>query len=58
MMNTADDRKLQYKEQLSNLQDLDYAEALTSVSQQKMQLEAAQSTYALTAKLSLFDYIS
>ena len=58
MANTSADRKLQYKEQLSNLQDLDYAEALTSVSQQKMQLEAAQSTYALTAKLSLFDYIS
>lgn len=58
MSNTAADRKLQYKEQLSNLQDLDYAEALTSVSQQKLQLEAAQSTYALTSKLSLFDYIS
>ena len=57
MMNTAADRTLQYDEQLSNLQDLDYASALTAVSQQKLQLEAAQATFAATAKLSLFNYI-
>lgn len=57
MINTAGDRKLQYEQQLSNLQDLDYASALTAVSQQKLQLEAAQSTFALTSKLSLFNYI-
>src|SRR5574343_170777 len=57
MSNTAADTKLQYEEQLSNLGDLDYASALTSVSQKKLQLEAAQATYATTSKLSLFDYL-
>lgn len=54
---TSGDRKLQYESHLSTLRDLDYAEALTAVSQQKLQLDAAQATYAATAKLSLFDYI-
>ena len=57
MTNTASDRALQYKTQLSNLEDLDYAKALTDVSQKKIQLEAAQATFASTSKLSLFDYI-
>lgn len=57
MTNTAEDRTVQYKEQLSNLEDLDYAKALTDVAQKKLQLEAAQATFATTAKLSLFDYI-
>lgn len=51
------DRKLQYKEQLSNLEDLDYAKALSDVSQKKLQLEASQATFAATSKLSLFDHI-
>lgn len=55
--NMAADQKLQYDEQLSNLEDLDYAAAISSVSQKKIQLEAAQATFSLTAKLSLFDYI-
>ena len=57
MTNTAADRDLQYKIELSNLEDLDYAKALTDVSQKKVQLEAAQATFASTSKLSLFDYI-
>lgn len=57
MGDTAADRKLQYKEQLSNLEDLDYAKALSDVSQKKLQLEASQATFAATAKLSLFDHI-
>ncbi|MNY67192.1 flagellar hook-associated protein FlgL [compost metagenome] len=57
MTNTAGDRALQYKTQLSNLEDLDYAKALTDVSQKKIQLEAAQATFASTSKLSLFNYI-
>ncbi len=55
--NMAADQKLQYKEQLSNLEDLDYASALSSVSQKKIQLEAAMASFTLTSKLSLFDYI-
>lgn len=57
MTNTGEDRALQYSTQLSNLEDLDYAKALTQVSQQKLQLEAAQSTYTTTAQLSLFNYL-
>lgn len=57
MTNSASDRDLQYKTQLSSLEDLDYAKALTDVSQKKTQLEAAQATFAATSKLSLFNYI-
>lgn len=53
----AGDRDLQYQTQLSGLQDLDYAKAISDVSQKKLQLEAAQSTFAITSKLSLFDHI-
>lgn len=57
MGNTAADRKLQYKAQLSSLEDLDYAKAISDVSQMKLQLEASQATFAATSKLSLFDHI-
>lgn len=52
-----DDRKLQYAQVLSELQDLDYTEALTRLSQQEFVLQAAQQSFAKTASLSLFDYI-
>lgn len=57
LANVSADRKLQYDAQLSNLEDLDYAAAITEVSQKKIQLEAAQATFSTTAKLSLFNYI-
>lgn len=57
LSNTSSDRDVQYKTQLSNLQDLDYASAITSLSQKKIQLEAAQTTYMMIAKLSLFDHL-
>lgn len=57
LSNTSSDREVQYKTQLSNLQDLDYASAFTSLSQKKIQLEAAQTTYMMIAKLSLFDHL-
>lgn len=55
--NMSSDRDLQYQTQLSSLQDLDYAKAISDISQKKLQLDAAQSTFALTSKLSLFDHI-
>jgi len=55
--NMSADQTLQYKEQLSNLEDLDYASALSSVSQKKIQLDAAMASFTLTSKLSLFDYL-
>ncbi len=46
-----------YQEQLSNLQDVDYVEAISAFTQQKMQLEAAQSSFAKISGLSLFNYL-
>lgn len=57
LTNMSSDRKLQYKEQLSNLEDLDLAKALSDVKQQTIQLEAAQSTFSAMSKLTLFSYI-
>lgn len=55
--NVSNDRAVQYESHLSDLQDLDYAQALTEVTKKKTQLEAAQSSFAATAQLSLFKYI-
>lgn len=52
-----EDRNLQYSQLLSELQDLDYAQALTQLSQQQTTLEAAQKSFMQTSKLSLFNYI-
>lgn len=57
MTNTAEDRSVQYAQQLSDIEDLDYAKAMTEISQKKLQLEATQATFAKTAQLSLFSYI-
>jgi flagellar hook-associated protein 3 FlgL len=55
--NAGEDRKLQYSQILSELQDLDYAKALTQLSQQKLTLEAAQQSFVKTSGLSLFNFI-
>ncbi len=52
------DRALQYAKNLSDLQDLDYAKAVSDISQQKIILEAAQQTFVKTTGLSLFNYIN
>lgn len=52
-----DDRRLQYARVLSELQDLDYTEAVTRLSQQQFVLEAAQQSFAKASGLSLFNYI-
>jgi flagellar hook-associated protein 3 FlgL len=48
---------LQYEETLSRLQDLDYAEAITKLTRQQMELQAAQQSFSKISQLSLFDYI-
>lgn len=48
---------LQYKTSLSEIQDLDYAEALSEVSKYQVIMEAAQRTFASTTQLSLFNYM-
>jgi len=52
-----EDRKLQYSQTLSELQDLDYAQALTQLSQQQLTLEAAQKSFVKTTGLSLFNFL-
>lgn len=51
------DRDLQYSKSLSNLQDLDYATALSDLTKQQTMMEAAQKSFVSTTSLSLFKYI-
>lgn len=55
--NFGEDRGLQYSQILSELQDLDYTQALTKLSQQQFTLEAAQRSFSSISKLSLFNFI-
>ena len=52
------DLDLQYQTTLSNLQDLDYNEAISRLTQQRTFLEAAQQSFLKTTGLSLFNYLS
>ena len=47
----------QLKETLSDLQDLDYAEAISRLNIQMLALQAAQQTFAKTQTMSLFNYL-
>lgn len=55
--NAGSDRNLQYSQILSELQDLDYAEALSQLSQQQFTLEAAQRSFVTVSGLSLFNFL-
>lgn len=48
---------LQFQARISDLQDIDYAEAISRYIQQNTQLEAAQSSFATISGLSLFKYL-
>ncbi len=48
---------LQFKEALSDLQDIDYAEASSRLMQQQTALQAAQLSFSRVQGLTLFDYI-
>lgn len=48
---------IQYQQTLSNLQDLDYAKAITDLTRQQTNLQAAQLSFTKINQLSLFDYI-
>lgn len=52
-----DDLTIQYKQQLSELRDLDYARAISDLTQQQAYLEATQKAFLKVQGLSLFDYI-
>jgi flagellar hook-associated protein 3 FlgL len=49
--------RVQLGETISDIRDLDYAEALTRLSQQLFGLQAAQQAYSRTQGLSLFRYL-
>lgn len=51
------DRDLQYDSALSDIQDLDYASAISEFTKNETILEAAQKTFSATTQLSLFKYI-
>lgn len=52
------DLDLQYTSTLSDLQDVDYFKAISSLAQQKLTLEAAQKSFTTMSGLSLFNYIN
>ena len=51
------DVDIQYKSSLSDLQDLDYAKAISDFVEQQTNLEAAQKSFAQISGLSLFKYL-
>ncbi len=53
----AENNALQYSSRLSELQDLDYAKAISDFTRKQMQLEAALSSFSKTSQLSLFNYL-
>ncbi|MDO8813504.1 MAG: flagellar hook-associated protein FlgL [Gallionella sp.] len=57
LQTAGDDLSLQFKQTLSQLQDVDYNKAISDLSQQQMSLQAAQKSLATVSNLSLFNYI-
>ncbi|HEY8099839.1 MAG TPA: flagellar hook-associated protein FlgL [Burkholderiaceae bacterium] len=51
------DKDLQYSQTLSQLQDLDYAKAVSQLTQQQTTLTAAQQSFVKITGLSLFNYL-
>ncbi|MDO9206604.1 MAG: flagellar hook-associated protein 3, partial [Methylotenera sp.] len=51
------DRALQYSKALSDLQDTDYASALSDLAKQQTIMEAAQKSFVQVTSLSLFKFI-
>lgn len=47
-----------YKQELSAIQDLDYAKAITELNQNQVILQAAQQSFVKTSSLSLFNYLN
>lgn len=57
MTSMGEDVGYQYDTRLSQLQDLDYTEAISRFSNYQMQLEAAQLSFKQTSQLSLFNIL-
>ena len=56
-MDVLAETKLRLKSTLSEIEDLDYAEAVTRMNKEVMALEAAMGSFSKISGLSLFDYI-
>lgn len=54
---TTEDIIATIKSSLSNVEDLDYAKAITEMNKQVLSLEAAQSSFAKISQLNLFNYL-
>ena len=54
---SGDDMGIQYKQQLSDLQDVDYAKAISDLTRQQTYLQATQQAFLKVQGLSLFDYL-
>lgn len=54
---TNTDFSIANKETRANIQDVDYAEAMTELTKQDTALQAAQATFTRITRLSLFDYL-
>lgn len=52
-----EENRLQLKTVLSQIEDLDYTEAVTEMQKRMTALEASQASFAQISKLSLFEYI-
>ena len=57
LQSTGEDLAVQYQQTLSQLQDVDYAKAISDLSQQQMSLQAAQQSFIKVSGLSLFQYL-
>jgi len=52
-----EDLDLQYQQTLSQLQDLDYAKAISDLTRRQTDLQAAQQSFVRVSQLSLFNYL-
>jgi len=57
LSSTSEDLAVQYAATLSRLQDVDYAAAISKLTQEQSYLEAAQQSFLRVAGLSLFNYV-
>lgn len=53
----ADENLLRMKSTLSQMQDVDYTEAITKMNKDMLALQAGQSSFAKISQMNLFDYI-
>lgn len=52
-----EDIQIQYQQAISQLQDLDYAKAISDFTRKQVDLEAAQKSFTQISRLSLFSYL-